>query len=150
MTTTPAPPRSLSPTAAGLVVSSVLLTGLMLANYNATLVNRFTDMILLATLATLVPSAYSAAAHLMFVATGKQLQVSGRRLLAEVGLGGLAFAYAAWTIGGSGYKTISWGYLLLLAGVPVYVWMRWRTTPVEEVAATPVVELVETTTRRSA
>ncbi len=112
--------------AVGLVVSSVLLTGLMLMNYSSSLVNRFTDMILLATLATLIPYAYAAAAHLMELATGR-MKVSGRRLAAEVALGLLAFAYAAWTIGGSGYKTVAWGFMLLLAGIPVYVWMRYRS-----------------------
>jgi APA family basic amino acid/polyamine antiporter len=116
--------------AIGLVVSSVLLTGLMLTNYNASLVNRFTDMILLATLATLIPYAYSAAAHLLLVVTGKPA-VTGSRLAGELALGGVALAYAAWTIGGSGYKTVTWGYLLLLAGIPVYVWMRWRTARLE-------------------
>jgi APA family basic amino acid/polyamine antiporter len=97
----------------------------MLTNYNASLVDQFTDMILLATLATLIPYAYSAAAHLMLLATG-ELVMSGRRLLAEVALGLVAFAYAGWTIVGSGYEAISWGYTLLLAGIPVYVWMQYR------------------------
>ena len=128
----------------GLVVSSVLLTVLMLTNYNSGLVDRFTDMILLATLATLIPYAYSAAAHLLSLAIGHP-QVSGKRLLTEAGLGLLAFAYAAWTIGGSGYKTVTWGFLLLLAGIPVYVGMKWRATRAEIAeagAVGPVPELV--------
>jgi basic amino acid/polyamine antiporter, APA family len=134
--------------AVGLVVSSVLLTALMLTNYNATLVDRFTDMILLATLATLIPYAYSAAAHLMLAAKG-HLPVTGRRLVAEVGVGLVAFAYAVWTIGGSGYKTIAWGYLLLLAGIPVYVWMLWRRGGAEappEAVVAEVGEVVDVTT----
>jgi APA family basic amino acid/polyamine antiporter len=114
--------------AVGLVVSSVLLTALMVTNYNTALVDRFTDMILLATLATLIPYAYSAGAHLMLMATDRAA-FSGRRLAGDVVVAGLAFAYAAWTIVGAGYKAVSWGYLLLLAGVPVYVWMKWRSTP---------------------
>jgi basic amino acid/polyamine antiporter, APA family len=113
--------------AVGLIVSSVLLTGLMLTNYNASLVDQFTNMILLATLATLIPYAYSASAHLMLLATG-EMAVSRERLLGEVLLGLVAFAYATWMIVGSGYKAISWGYVLLLAGIPVYVWMRYRST----------------------
>jgi len=27
---------------------------------------------------------------------------------------------------GSGERTIAWGFLLLIAGIPVYVLMRWR------------------------
>jgi len=133
----------------GVIVSSVLLTGLMFTNYNDSLVNRFADMILLATLATLIPYAYSAGAQLILAVTGN-LEVSGRRLAAELAVGTLAFAYAVWTIGGSGYKTVAWGFLMLLAGIPVYVWMRWRAAqqaPIEERAAEPL-KLVEMATTK--
>ena len=39
---------------------------------------------------------------------------------------GLAFVYSLWTIAGSGRDTVYWGFLLLMAGVPVYVWNKWR------------------------
>jgi APA family basic amino acid/polyamine antiporter len=109
----------------GLVVSSVLLTGLMLTNYNASLVDRFSDMILLATLVTLVPYAYAAGAQLMLLATDRR-QFSGSRFAIDVVVALLAFGYATWMIVGSGYQTIAWGFVLLLAGIPVYVWMTWR------------------------
>lgn len=134
----------------GLVVSSVLLSVLMLTSYNASLVDRFTDMILLATLATLIPYAYSAAAHLSDV-IGGTLAVSGRRLAAEAGVGLLAFAYATWTIVGSGYKAISWGYVLLLAGIPVYVWMhRRRHTELELAHSADVLPFTSDPSRRTA
>ena len=38
----------------------------------------------------------------------------------------LAFAYSFWTIYGSGEETIAKGFLLLTAGIPVYVYLRWR------------------------
>ena len=47
----------------GLVVSSVLVSVLMLMNYTKGLVDAFTFVILLATLTTLVPYAFSAAAQ---------------------------------------------------------------------------------------
>jgi amino acid transporter len=47
----------------GIVVSSVLVRALMLMNYTRGLVDAFTFVILLATLTTLVPYAYSAAAQ---------------------------------------------------------------------------------------
>ena len=33
-----------------------------------------------------------------------------------------AFAYALWAIGGAGADVVYWGFLLLMAGLPVYVW----------------------------
>ena len=111
--------------AVGLVVSSVLLTGLMLTNYNSSLVDRFSDMILLATLVTLIPYAYAAGAQLMLLATDREM-FSGKRFAVDVAVAALAFAYATWMIVGAGYKTIAWGFILLVAGIPVYVWMAWR------------------------
>ena len=35
-----------------------------------------------------------------------------------------ASAYALWTIYGAGQETVFWGFLLLLSGLPVYVWLR--------------------------
>jgi APA family basic amino acid/polyamine antiporter len=111
----------------GLVVSSVLVTGLMLMNYTRSLVDQFTFVILLATLTTLVPYAYSAEAQLLFLATDRE-RFKGRRLAIDVTVAGLAFGYSVWMIGGSGYEVVFKGFLLLMAGIPVYVWMRWQAT----------------------
>ena len=110
----------------GLVVSSVLVTVLMAMNYTKSLVDQFTFVILLATLTTLVPYAYSAAAEVMLMMTDRAA-FSLRRLGVDVGIAGLAFAYSLWTIAGSGYQVVFRGFLLLMAGVPVYVFMKWRS-----------------------
>ena len=31
-----------------------------------------------------------------------------------------------WAIAGAGYEVVFKGFLLLLAGIPIYVWLRWR------------------------
>ena len=116
----------------GLAVSSVLITLLMLTNYNASLVTRFNDMILLATLATLIPYAYTAGAELLLLATDRAA-FDARRIAFDVTVAFAAFAYAVWTIVGAGYQAVAWGLTLLLAGIPVYVWIRWRASR----AATP-------------
>ena len=33
----------------------------------------------------------------------------------------IAFVYSLWAIGGSGAEPVYWGFLLLMAGLPVYV-----------------------------
>jgi APA family basic amino acid/polyamine antiporter len=111
----------------GLAVSSVLITLLMLTNYNASLVTRFTDMILLATLATLIPYAYTAGADLLLLATDRA-SFAAKRLATDLTVAFVAFAYAVWTIVGAGYQAVAWGIVLLLAGIPVYVWIRWRAS----------------------
>ncbi|GAA4039138.1 amino acid permease [Nonomuraea soli] len=121
--------------AVGLIVSSVLVTGLMLMNYNAGLVEQFNFVILLATLTTLIPYAYSAMAQLMLALTDRE-RFAGRRLAVDATIAVLAFGYSLWTIAGSGYEVVYKGFLLLLAGVPVYVWLKRR----EERQNTHVVE----------
>jgi basic amino acid/polyamine antiporter, APA family len=111
----------------GLVVSSLLVTGLIAMNYTKTLLDQFTFIILLATLTTLVPYAYSAAAQLMLLATDRT-RFSGRRLATDAVIALLAFGYTLWAIAGSGYEVVFKGFLLLLAGIPIYVWMRWRSS----------------------
>ncbi len=34
----------------------------------------------------------------------------------------LAFIYVLWTIYGSGAETVMWGFILMLLGIPVYVY----------------------------
>ena len=92
----------------GLVVSSVLVTGLIFMNYTKSLVDQFTFIILLATLTTLVPYAYSAAAQLMLLATDRPA-FSGRRLATDATIALLAFGYTLWAIAGAGYEVATLG-----------------------------------------
>jgi basic amino acid/polyamine antiporter, APA family len=108
----------------GLIVSSVLVTALMLMNYTKGLVDAFTFVILLATLTTLVPYAYSAAAQAYLYVTERE-RFSPRHFLRDIAIAALAFAYSVWAIAGSGQEIIAKGFVLLLAGVPIYVGMRW-------------------------
>ena len=109
----------------GLVTSSVLVTVLLAMNYTKSLVEQFTFIVLLATLTTLVPYAYSAAAQLMLLVTDRA-RFSGRRLARDALVALLAFGYSLWAIAGAGYEVVFKGFLLLLAGIPIYVWLRWR------------------------
>jgi APA family basic amino acid/polyamine antiporter len=109
----------------GLIVSSVLVTGLMFMNYTKGLVDQFEFVILLATLTTLVPYAYSAAAQLMLFVSDRGRFV-GVRFVKDSIIAMLAFGYSLWAIGGSGYEVVFKGFLLLLAGIPVYVFMKWQ------------------------
>lgn len=122
----------------GLVVSSVLVTGLMLMNYTKGLVDAFTFIILLATLTTLVPYAYSAAAQAHLYFTEREIFEKGR-FARDTIIAGLAFAYSVWAITGSGKDVIAKGFVLLLAGIPVYVLMKWWQARQAEKAASELV-----------
>jgi APA family basic amino acid/polyamine antiporter len=103
----------------GLVISSALATGLMALNFTATLVEQFTFIILLATLSTLVPYAFSAVAQLVL------LRQEGRPTAGDFWKAALiptlALLYSLWAMAGSGRTTVFWGAILLAAGVPVYL-----------------------------
>lgn len=107
---------------AGMVLAAILSSTLIAMNYTRGLVDLFTFIILLATLATLVPYAFCALA--VFVLKSPQ---AGRALpLGAAIVAALAFGYAFWAIGGAGKDTVYWGFLLLVAGLPVYVWISRR------------------------
>ncbi len=105
----------------GLVISSVLATGLMALNFTATLVEQFTFIILLATLSTLVPYAFSAVAELVIFIRNRESFV-GERLAGASLIAVLALLYSLWAMAGSGSRTVFWGFALLAAGLPIYWW----------------------------
>lgn len=108
-----------------LIFSSVLVTGLMLLNSSESLVDQFTFVILLATLTALLPYALCALSELMIYARDRE-RFAGRRLTSAVVTALLGFAYALWAIAGAGQKIVYWGLILLIAGLPMYVWVVWR------------------------
>ncbi len=110
---------------AGILLSSVLVTLLMAFNYTRALVDLFTFVILLATLTCLLPYVFSATAGLM-IARQDPERFPGRRLASWAVLCLLAFLYSFYAIAGAGAQTVYWGFLLLVAGLPVYVWIQWR------------------------
>jgi APA family basic amino acid/polyamine antiporter len=112
----------------GIVISSLVGSALVAMNYTRGLVSAFTFMILLATLATLIPYVFSSMAVLVVdrAATGAAARRAGVPVIATV-----AFLYSLWAIYGSGRDTVFWGFLLLITGVPLYVTMIWRRSASE-------------------
>jgi len=108
----------------GLVASSVISSVIIALNYTRGLVEAFTFLILIATLTTLLPYAFSSlTAVRLALRDGRAgtARAAGRLALAVV-----AFLYSLWAIAGAGRDAIYWGFLLMLAGLPVYVVMRWH------------------------
>ena len=118
----------------GLVVSSVLISALILMNYSKGLVDQFTFIILLATLTTVVPYAFAAAAEIYLFITERERFVA-RRLIRPTIVATLGFAYAIFAIWGIGWDIIGKGFLLLMVGIPVFVYMAWRHRSVPKALA---------------
>jgi basic amino acid/polyamine antiporter, APA family len=106
-----------------LCFGSVLVTLLILANFQKSMVSIFTFMILLSTTACLVLYALCSLALLRLQWTGKLTNArKGTVPLAIVAV--LAAAYSLWAIVGAGAEAVGWGALLLLLGVPMYYWFK--------------------------
>jgi APA family basic amino acid/polyamine antiporter len=126
----------------GLVASSVLLSILLGMNYQSSLTDTFTKIIILATITTLVPYAFAAGAQLMLMFREPE-RFSGRRLAVDATVAILAFLYSFWMIYGAGQEYIAQGFLLLMAGIPVYVYLKWRQSkdaPATSVSAAGPIE----------
>jgi amino acid transporter len=81
-------------------------------------VELFTFIILLATLSTLVPYAFCSLSGFMTDPDPLRGRGRGPAIVAA-----LAFAYSMFAIVGAGAEIVYWGFLLLIAGLPVYVWV---------------------------
>jgi APA family basic amino acid/polyamine antiporter len=117
----------------GLVVSSIIATVLISMNFTRGLVGAFTFLILLATLATLVPYVFSSMTDLLVAIR----QRATRRMFRPATVAVAAFGYSLWAVVGSGRDAVYWGFLLLLAGLPVYVWMTWPSALSQQVTGQP-------------
>lgn len=111
--------------ALGIAISSILVTLLLVFNYSGSgsLIQIFNFIILLATLTTLVPYAFCAMAELILLIQ-RRGQFNGKRLIGSSVIGIVAFIYSVWAVYGAGAQTVLFGFLLLLLGIPAYIWMR--------------------------
>lgn len=104
-----------------LVAGSVLVNILLVMNYQKSMVSAFTFITLLATLSFLPIYLLTAAAEIMLMfKKGEEfnLKIFIKRAIIPL----LAFTYTIWTIYGSGAETVMWGFILMLLGVPFYIY----------------------------
>lgn len=105
----------------GLVISSILISGLMLMNLSKGLTETFTFLILLTTIMVLVPYLFSAASYGVILLQNRFWK---RDSISKIIVAIMAFIYSVWAVMGSGKEIVYWGFIALLCGVPFYVWMR--------------------------
>lgn len=101
----------------GMVVAGIMSSVIVATNYSKGLVDLFTFIILLSTLSALVPYVFCSLA--VWIMPG---QPAPRGPAAATSV--LAFVYAMFAIYGAGADTVLYGFLCLLAGLPVYLWVR--------------------------
>ncbi|NQY65165.1 MAG: amino acid permease [Alteromonadaceae bacterium] len=105
----------------GIVFSTILVSVLVLMNYNESLVSQFTFVILLSTFATVLPYLLCSFAHLY-------MSISNKTKLAYTPINNMltliAILFSCWIILNIGTDTIVLGMFLLLTGLPVFMWMK--------------------------
>jgi basic amino acid/polyamine antiporter, APA family len=107
------------------IVSSVLITILLALNYSGSkgLVEIFNFTILLATMTTLIPYVFCSIAEFIIFIQDPTHHGGQRRFRSSAIVAAIAFTYSVWAIYGSGAETVLYGFILLLLGIPVYVWL---------------------------
>jgi basic amino acid/polyamine antiporter, APA family len=111
----------------GTVVSSLLITALLAVNFQQKggIVSLFTNVIIIATLTALIPYAFASAAQIYLFIVDRQ-SFSGVHLARSTVIALLALGYSSWAIWGAGFKPVTEGFMLLLGGIPVYLWVKWQ------------------------
>lgn len=107
---------------AGIVVGSVLTSVVTAAAYFGA-ENVFESILLLATFTTVVPYMFSAGAQLFWLVT-RQRAIDRTGLGRDVTVSVVALLFCFWMVYGSGETAVFLGTIMLLVGIPVFVWAK--------------------------
>ncbi|MFC2103857.1 amino acid permease [Bacteroidota bacterium] len=110
----------------GIVISSIMASILVSMNYTKGLVQMFSFMIMLATLTCLFPYLLSSLSEIAMHFKKKHI-LSKKQLIIALSISVPAFLYSFWAVCGLGYEIIFWGIILLVAGIPMYVFMKIKS-----------------------
>jgi APA family basic amino acid/polyamine antiporter len=109
----------------GILTSSVLVTLLLVLNFNKNLVDQFTFIISLATLAAIIAYLYTSVAEFVIYIKHPD-KVDKASVAKSLTIAGLAFLYTFWMIISAGQEIVFYGVLLLFSSIPIYGWMEWK------------------------
>lgn len=109
----------------GVIVSSIIITILMFMNNSKNLANQFKLLILLSTFFTLLPYLFTTVSYLI-VRAKQATKYSSAKTVSAIAVSLLAFSFSMWMIIGSGQEIVYWGFIMLMMGVPFYVYMVYK------------------------
>ncbi len=107
----------------GLIISSILMTSMLMMNYQASLVDQFTMIVTFTTFTILLPYLYSAVADLFFLCTSPTAIPKGQ-FIRSVTISLVGFGYTILIVLGSGQAAVYLGMLFVFSGFPIYAWMK--------------------------
>jgi len=108
----------------GIVISATFATVLLLISASGArgLVSFYNFVVTLSTMAAVIPYVFCSLAGVVLVPHQGDKTPPSKFLVVEI----VAFGFAIWTIYGCGPEAVLYGLLLLLLGLPLYVWMHKR------------------------
>lgn len=111
--------------AKSLIIGSVLVNILLIMNYQKSMVSAFTFITILATLTFLPVYLLSVCAEIMIMFRDEK-NITVYKFIKKAFIPLLAFIYALWAIYGSGAETVMWGFILMLLGIPFYIYNYYK------------------------
>lgn len=106
----------------GLIISSVLISISVASTSSKGLVSMYTFMILLGTITMLVPYLFCSLSEILILYKMKILDKA--KMTKSLLIGIPAFLFSMWAISGSTMEPVFYGFLLLMAGIPIYIWAK--------------------------
>jgi basic amino acid/polyamine antiporter, APA family len=107
-----------------LIVATILGSLSLGLYFTDTTLGVFETIVQLSVLTTLLPHLYTAAAEWMLRRRGDALPERGRMRPQIVAI--VAFAFVLWSMYGIGPTITRWAFLVILAGIPLYIWFKTR------------------------
>ena len=101
----------------GIVISSFIVSVFMLFNYAHSLVETFSYMMQLTTLAVTIPFLFSISSFVII------LKRSHSKYYQKMAVAICAFVFTVWIMVGCGFEVMISGLLLFLLGIPFYFWI---------------------------
>ena len=112
----------------GLLTCTVGAAIMIYLTASPTVAEQFNTVCLIASFLGLFVYAYTSIAELVVMVCDRSFYTPRDFLRASI-VGGLAFVYCIWAMGGAGAKIGFMGVLFIFATLPVYVWMCWKSMP---------------------
>ncbi len=106
-----------------MIVGTMIPSALLLLYFSQSLMSVFRFVVLLAILTTLLPHLYACAAELLLARRHPE-HYDVRTLPRVTTEAGLGFLFVLWTMYGVGADTAMWGFLAIMAGTPLFVWLQ--------------------------
>ena len=103
-----------------LIISSTIISILVASNYHEGMVSLFTFAILVSTLGIFIPYLLSIMVELKSIYNSWHTKAEYMNLITTI----LALIYFCWAISGIGAKAMLWGAVLLLSGLPIFLYMK--------------------------